>query len=427
MKVGRFVAPLLLAALLGIAIGAPASADDRTQAATKVTLKVVDEHGWVLKGVEVASSYSGHRCEEPWSEDPDEEPFCYDSELYASAETNANGTATLEFALSARTTVNLVLNDDLYRWVPANYTVPVENLEPGATRDLGTITFPMLAKPGKAKTAINTSSKAAVKKAYQSQYKAQVKKEKPVKVTGCTVAKTPTALQKRELTAVNFFRSMVGVEKVKLDPKLSSKATKAAVIQLKQRYLSHYPAKGKGKCWTKTGYTASQRSNLSSGLMGAQNMKGYIDDPGFNNTAAGHRAWLLAPTLSKIGTGYAGTYNALWVFNDGDMDRDASSPTWISWPTAGYFPTQLEPYGRWSFSSPRSDIDLIKAKVKVTSGGKTVKQKVVYRDAGGVVFDIAKLPKAATKGGSVKVTISGMKLRGSTMPSYTYTIKFFRA
>ena len=422
MRRSTLVAPLLVATLALPVLTAPARAADEPAAiATTLTLKVVDENGWPLKGVRVESEYDerDRACEE-----------CGTVPREAQRTTGAKGTATFVLGLREQTNVRFTLDDSHYGR-SGERSFSVRNLAPGAAPKTHTVKFRVLAKPGKAKTAIKTSSKAAVKKAYRAQYRKQVRNERPVKVKGCTVSKTPVSLQRRELRAINFFRSMVGVEKARLDTKLSAKASKAAVIQMRQGYLDHYPRKG--KCWTKTGYQASGRSNLSYGLIGAENMKGYMDDPGYSNVAAGHRSWILTPVLSRVGTGYAADFNAMWVVNDGDWNRTAASPTWIAWPSAGYFPTRLEPYSRWSFHTPRTDVDFRKAKVKVTAGGKTVKQRIVSRDAGygylnGVVFDIRTLPKAAKKGGTVKVTISGMRLRDSTkLPAYSYAVKFFKA
>lgn len=403
--------------LVALTVSAPvtsAQADDPVPVSTTVTLRLVDENRWPVRGIAVEPR------DALWDD---------------RGTTKANGTATVTFQIAQTQDVTLELRDDYGTGdaVSSWSKVVVKAVHPGEVRSAGTLTFRIQAKPWKAGTAIKTSSRSAVKKAYRAQYKKQLKKEKPVKVKGCSVAKTPTAVQKRVLTSVNFVRSMAGVEKVTLDPKISARDSKAALIQYKQGWLDHYPSK-KAKCWSKVGAEESGSSNLSIGTLGAANVKAYMDDDGWDNTDAGHRGWLLAPPVSKIGVGYAGDYGALHVVNTGDGSRWnlVATPSWTSWPSAGYFPKQLEPSGRWSFYTSRSDVSFTKAKVKVTVGKKTVKQKIVSR-GDGLVFDLSKTPFSTAKKDknklvTAKVTVSGMVLRDSTtLPPYTYTIRFFTA
>ncbi|GAA2233497.1 hypothetical protein GCM10010401_01620 [Rarobacter faecitabidus] len=405
------MAALVTAALAVPALCSAAYADDPVPLKTAVKLKLIDENRWPVRGIDVTATDGNLLVED--------------------ATSSSNGAVNLVFDYAETRDVTLTLVDGYGESADSWRTLTLQALHPGETRDLGTITYRVQAKPGKASTAINTSSKAAVAKAYRSQYKKQLRNEKPVKVKGCKVGKTPAALQKRVLTSVNFVRSLAGVEKVTLDKKISARASKAALIQYKQGWLEHFPSK-KAKCWSSVGADESGKSNLSGGTIGAANVRAYMDDAGGNNLDAGHRGWLLTPTLSKIGVGYAGDFGALHVVNYGDGQRvdSVKQPLWTSWPTAGYFPKQLEPQGRWSFNTSRGDISFAKAKVKVQVGKKTVKQKVVSR-GDGIVFDLAKTPystakKYKNKVASVKVTISGMRLRdATTLPPYTYTVKFF--
>lgn len=391
---------------------------------TKVTFKVIDENKWALSGIEARSSgYSGD----------------YDS-LSAAGKTNTTGKVTLTYKLYgdvSKLTINL---QDSYLVVPGK-ALTVKSLKAGETRDLGTVKLRAHAKTGKSSKAIKTSSKSAVNKAYRTRLVAKTRYEKPISSNGCKPKTTPSAQQKRELSAVNFYRGMVGVQPVKLDSSLSKKATAAALIQYKNGYLSHYPGKTKKNCWTKTGYEASRSSNLALGVIGASAVSAYVEDFGANNKEVGHRRWIMDPALTKIGTGSVGYANALYVVAPGSEKQPR--PNWIAWPSAGYFPVQEEPGGRWSFMSTRADVNFSKAKVTVKVGKTKLKTSVISRDKAlkpmsgtwnmggqwGMVFNVKKLPKVSgSKVVNAKVTISNLTLRnGTKLKDYTYTVKFFNA
>ena len=83
-----------------------------------------------------------------------------------------------------------------------------------------------------------------------------------------------------------------------------------------------------------------------------QSIQLYLDDPGAGNYAAGHRRWVLNPWATTMGNGLTSSADALYVFgptSDGNAD-----PAWVAWPTAGWFPSPLQPRGRWSLSSGRA-------------------------------------------------------------------------
>ena len=89
-------------------------------------------------------------------------------------------------------------------------------------------------------------------------------------------------------------------------------------------------------------------------------------DPGSNNTALGHRRWVLYPRQVEMGTGSTGNANDLWVI--GNFGARPASPEFVAWPTAGYVPYQLV-YARWSFSlNTGSSVDFTNASVTMTRG-----------------------------------------------------------
>ena len=318
-------------------------------------------------------------------------------------------------------------------------TLTLPTVKAGDAKNMGRTTLRVQTAPARASTAVKVSSRSAVRAAYKS-FRKNVRVEKPVKVKGCKVSATPLALQKRVLNGVNFTRSMVGTSKVRLDASLSAKASKSALIQYRQGYLDHYPRKTSRNCWTKAGAAASGRSNLSYGAMGAANVLQYVDDDGTYNVEVGHRRWIMDPQQLKIGTGYAQNFNALYVVSPGRASNP--TPLWIRWPSAGYFPSEVEPGGRWSFMTTRSDMNFSRAKVSVTVGSKKLRTSVIHRDQApqvgwqrivgnqwGVVWTVKNLPKVkGSKVVTAKVRVSGLTLRdGTKIPTQTYRVKLFRA
>lgn len=395
----------------------PALADDEDTAATATPVvgRVVDENGWPL--AELAASL----------ESPD-------APIWGDTWTHTDAAGGFRFDLELDTAVSgaqVLLWDDLGQFADRSLTAP--ELTPGVAVDLGTIVLRSFPNIGRSATAVDTTSRAAVRAAYARGYAKLVRKEKTPKVHGCTVGATSGALQRREVAAINYFRSMAGLNPVRLDSGLSAKATKAALIQAKQRHLNHYPST-RAKCYTAIGGETSARSNLSYGWVGARNIGGYIADPGSHNYPAGHRLWLLNPTMQRYGTGYAGTYNAGYVVADEPDAFLATSPipAWLPWPSAGYFPSQLEPGGRWSFTTARSDVDFTRATVAVRVNGKVVKIRPHltggYGYQAGLTWDFAKRPKVTAKGSvTVAVTVSGISVRGVTTVNQAYQVILFRA
>lgn len=236
--------------------------------------------------------------------------------------------------------------------------------------------------------------------------------------------------QRRTITAVNYMRAMSGLDPVTIDPELSRRAQKSALIQHYQGYLTHYPSKS-ARCATKAGIRASARSNIALGWEGARVILGYMAEPGGNNTAAGHRRWIQDPYTETMGTGQAGRAHALYVLSRFSPANPA--PRYLSWPTAGYFPAELEPAGRWSFGMSRSgDVSFAKVKVTATSNGKNLKlhtyrAELGYGDQVSVVWDFAKPIKVRKGTRTVAVTISGVTQRGVRLAPYTYSVRLFRA
>jgi len=285
----------------------------------------------------------------------------------------------------------------------------------------------------RSRSAVDTSSRAAVQRAYRRQMQPLLRSEPAIVPDGCRYAATPTATQLRTIRAVNYARRMAGLDPVTLDASLSRRAQRAALIQHHLGYLTHTPSVA-APCFSAVGALAAGRSNLAYKYEGAATVLAYLEDRGSSNRAAGHRRWLLAPTTEAMGTGQVGEYNALYVVPPSRQrsERNAN-PTWIAWPAAGWFPAEMQPGGRWSFGAARPGLGLGKATVRVTVGGKAVPLRLYrphpgYGEQATLVWDL-KAPIAVPRGGvrAATVTVRGMTLRGKPLPPRRYTVRLFWA
>ncbi len=287
-----------------------------------------------------------------------------------------------------------------------------------------------LAAQGRSSKAINTKRRAAVRKAYRKRYAPTI--GVPTGWSGAYAGCRPGNVTKRSrkatLRALNLVRAMAGLDPVGFRPKLNRQAQRAALMMGANQSLSHYPDRS-WKCWSKAGAKAAQTGNLALRwpvLRSGEVIDQYVDDEGANNTAVGHRRWILNPSTRWMGTGSTDIANALVVVTPPASGR--ATPTWIPWPTAGWFPHQMEPAGRWSFSTTSDRYDLARAKVgvRVVKGRKLkVKRHAFQRGAGPDTLVWQVKPRA---GKAHRVTIRGIRdtSTGRTVRR-SYVVRLFNA
>jgi uncharacterized protein YkwD len=196
-------------------------------------------------------------------------------------------------------------------------------------------------------------------------------------LAGCDAGTVSVAQQRATQRVVNFARRLAGLTPVRLDPALSAKAQQAALVYAANGRLSHrIPASW--TCATPDAQQAGRHSDIALGAGGASAVLLYLDDPGTANLAAGHRRWILNPAAKRFGSGSTTTSNALWVIGAGRAKGTYADPRWVTWPTSGWFPVQLEPDGLWSISSGgNAVVDWSNARVTVTSAaGRSLRVKV---------------------------------------------------
>jgi hypothetical protein len=198
-------------------------------------------------------------------------------------------------------------------------------------------------------------------------------------VAGCVAGDTSANYKDAVLIRINWYRAMAGIPS---DVTLftgagsySDKAQDAALMMSRNNALSHSPPPS-WACYSSSGGEAAGSSNLSLGHNGWDAVDGQMADSGGNNSAAGHRRWILYPQTRLMGTGdipFGNGYsssNDLWVFDSHYSDaRPATRDGFVAWPPPGYTPYQVVPI-RWSLSYPAADFST--ASVNITRSGQPV-------------------------------------------------------
>ncbi len=277
--------------------------------------------------------------------------------------------------------------------------------------------------------AVNTRSMAAVNQAYWARY--APKYSLPINwlggsILGCLPGLSSVTSNAATLSAINYVRSLAGLAPVRFSLDLNARAQRAALMMDANDTLDHHPGRG-WRCWSQTGADAASKSNLALAwpeLTSGQIVDMYMDDKGDSNTAAGHRRWILNPFSTVMGNGSTSTANALTVI--GPTSSSRPNPRFVPWPTAGYFPSTLEPSGRWSLSAGLRNVDFGSARVAVYRNGNRVTATKYPVHVGyaqpTVVFQLgANVPRS----GNFRVVVSNIKRPGVRAATYTYDVRLF--
>jgi len=277
--------------------------------------------------------------------------------------------------------------------------------------------------------AVNTNSLAAVNSAYWTQYASNysVSTGWLGSLLGCLLGQSSATSNRATLNSLNFVRSLAGLAPVKFSATMNRQAQAAALMMAANQSLSHTPPQS-WLCYTLAGARAALRSNLALAfpqITSGQVVDLYMDDPGRNNTDVGHRRWVLNPFTTTMGNGSTTTTNALMVV--GPTNRRRPNPTWVPWPSAGYFPGTLEPGGRWSLSAGKSGVNFRKAKVRVVHDGRAVPLRQYAVTRGYAARTIAwQLQPGVTRRGKFQVSVTGIRHDGSRRTfSHHYTVRLF--
>jgi len=178
------------------------------------------------------------------------------------------------------------------------------------------------------------------------------------------------------LRRINYFRAMSGLPGDLLtDPSLDSSCQQAALLFAANRQLSHDPTSD-WLWWTPAAADAAAHGNVridSDGDEGPDAVTRFMAEAESNNTAVGHRRWLMYPGQRTTGIGVVppvgngGDWGASAIYIMAPFgSRPASAPEFTAWPPAGFVPASLV-FGRWSFSYPNADFS--NATLAVTKNG----------------------------------------------------------
>jgi hypothetical protein len=205
---------------------------------------------------------------------------------------------------------------------------------------------------------INAHSREEVVNAYHSRYKRSTPDMSwDGDIGECNPGSSSIDYQQRVIDHINYYRGMVGIGAVTLTPD-SGPHTNGSALMSRNNSLTHYPP-DTWACYEEMAPFASGSSNIALGASGTYAIDLYIDDPGANNGAVGHRRWLLHPGKTTYATGdvpssrsggrsYRAS-NHVGVFFGGSQSTVVDH---VTWPNAGYVPYDILPNGsnRWSFS-----------------------------------------------------------------------------
>lgn len=281
---------------------------------------------------------------------------------------------------------------------------------------------------------IDNNNRQAVISAYLAQVKPAL--DTPVGWTGsvnaCNAGDTSLEHKRATLGAINFMRAMVDLPPVSANSTLTKRAQASALIIEANKRLTHTPS-SRSLCYTKDGYLGSKNGNiglvladgegeLKAAMTGARGVVVHMDDQGSHNASVGHRRWLLYSRLTQVGIGDTRIANTIVVIGG---KLAPARKQWVAWPSAGYFPRELQPNGRWSLSYPGADFRKATISISTPDGAvQTTKQKVVNGYADNTLVWDMRLPEryyASTADYQVTVTVKGIRVNGKSV-NRTYSV-----
>jgi uncharacterized protein YkwD len=275
--------------------------------------------------------------------------------------------------------------------------------------------------------SVPVASRAAVNAAYLRSYAPGL--NVPTGYNGdesrCIAGGVSSASLTATRNAINYVRSLNGLAPISFNSALNYRSQQTALMMSANNTLSHAPARS-WRCYTSTGAANAGRSNLalaypkitSAGVVGL-----YMQDPGGNNFDVGHRRWLLNPFATSMGSGSTNVANAITVIGPSSSARP--NPAFVSWPSAGYFPSTIEPSGRWSISAGNSAVSFAKSTVAVYRNGHRISATKLPVENGYAQPTMAfNIPASQARSGLYTVVVRGIQA-GSHWYTHTYHVSMF--
>jgi len=291
---------------------------------------------------------------------------------------------------------------------------------------------------------VNAGSREQVREFYSAVYASSegVAMNSTAVTASCIPGTNSTAFQNASLRRINWFRAMAGIPAaITFSSDESTQDHAAALIMSANNKLQHTGISNTWSCFTSSGTNAAANSNLALGYDGPDAITGYIRDPGTNNTAAGHRRWILYPQTQVMAAGDVpaeGAFkaaNATWVFDANyGGPRPATSQPFVSWPPAGFVPHQLV-FPQWSFAL--SNADLSAATVSMTSNGVSVAVSIQPYQTDVGEDSVVWVPMGLDAGSSgttfpfsgtdtvYSVTVTNIMAPGGSIVGFNYNVTLF--
>lgn len=325
---------------------------------------------------------------------------------------------------------------------------------------------------GTAGYRVDSFSRGDVVSFYQHVYRASEDSDTRMNWQGqigqCIPSTTSGAYKDDIMRRINYYRAMVGLpadlvhdgslpvtiqqgqEVISTNPNRSQAdvtalAAEMLILEFGMRGLAmgHAPLTDV-PCYSPDGWNGAANSLLSLGDSGPEAIDAYMLEPsGLDETLnpeVGHRRWLLysrmktvassdIPAQPQFGRNYLDV-NALYVITDFKPEIEAPTPSFVTWPNAGFFPEQFTP-GRWSISYPNADFT--NATVTVTGpNGQTVSVTTEAASAlqtrvGDNTLSFAvntPIESALDEDQTYEVIVSGISGDASIPNSYSYSVTF---
>jgi uncharacterized protein YkwD len=247
-------------------------------------------------------------------------------------------------------------------------------------------------------------------------------------VIACNPGTVAAGVDEKVMRRINYYRKLVGLQPCTHDAVLGAKAQKAALMMEKNNTLSHQPVNTWG-CYSADGRDAAQKSNLAQGATAADAVDMYMIDNGTNNSAVGHRRWLLYSKAKTFGHGSTKFYNAIYVMHNTQNSAPTNLPEYIAYPLNYMVNDLFRPNMRWSCSIPGANFGSAVITVKYEDGTSIpVTRETVQTGIGdnSVVF-IPSINSLPNKDAKYTVTITGIKpLSGNSLKTVTYDVYWIK-
>ena len=182
--------------------------------------------------------------------------------------------------------------------------------------------------------------------------------------------------KEKTLMRINYYRRLAKIPtEIAFDETLSQMCQEAAVIMHSNNQLTHAPTK-EWSCFSENGKLAAGKSNLALGAHTSDAIALYMKDPGSNNTAVGHRRWILYSRADTFGMGSTSRAHALYVVHTRVPVPDHLD--YIAYPSPGFFPAPLVP-DRWSLSVPNANFNEVEISMFDEQGGEIQIEILPYK------------------------------------------------